>query len=643
MGVLLQMGLSAVVASLPATKGVAIGLAGIAASLEGAKRLSRRRRGRKTRSGEEGVILEKCSSVKWAGVTCEYREKGGSERTILKDAVGIAEPGRMMAIMGPSGSGKTTLLSALAGQMPKSKKVTLSGAIACEGGRVAFVPQEDVFYSQLTVEETLRMAASFKLAEGTTEEQRERRVQEVMKALSLTQCAGTLVGDSKTRGISGGEKKRLSIGLELLRQSEVPILCDEPTTGLDSFQAEKVMRVLRQLANSGRTVIITIHQPKSSIFGLFDDVVLISQGLTVFSGAIADAKTFFVERSGIPLPEQTNLSEFFLDVISIDFDNEAETRGNLMKLVRNFRDDAAQVARVVGKGPSGRRRAQACHKNFWHSVKLLYLRSFRQVARDRATNILRLTTNLNSAIVFGSIYWRMKRTQSTIQDRQGLLQVVAINTAMSSITKTLTAFSREKVVVDRERTKGDYQIGAYLVAKLAAELPVSAVFPIVFGALVYPMCGLNKEVAKFGKFLSLLTFESFTSSAIGLSVGSIVNSPEAANALGPAVMVLFIVFGGYYCREENVPIAFRWIPKVSLIRHAFEGLTKNEFSGLKFETKQPTDVATGEAALTRLGFGESSVSKSLVGLGRIMLFNYMFTYGMLKERKPEFQQPVASS
>jgi len=208
---------------------------------------------------------------------------------------------------------------------------------------------------------------------------------------------------------------------------------------------------------------------------------------------------------------------------------------------------------------------------------------------------------------------------------------------MASVTKTLTAFSREKIVVDRERTKGDYSVGPYLLAKLAAELPISAVFPLLFGAVEYPMCGLNKSLPKFGKFLGLVTVESFTSSAIGLSVGSLVSSPEAANALGPAVMVIFIVFGGYYCNPENVPLAFRWIPRVSLIKHGFEGLAANEFRGLSFETKLPTDVATGEQALQRIGFGESTVPKSLAGLGRIMLFNWMLTFHILKSKKPSFQ------
>jgi ABC-type multidrug transport system ATPase subunit len=592
-------------------------------------------------------------TIEWANLTCELKAKGEEKRDILSKAVGTATPGRMLAIMGPSGCGKTTLLSALAGQMPQSDAITLKGTILVDGKplkkgvgfSLAFVPQEDVFYSQLTVIETLRMAASFQLPEGMADEKKEERVQQVIKALSLSKCVNTIVGDNKTRGISGGEKKRLSIGLELLSDPSV-IIADEPTTGLDSFQAEKVMKVLRQLAQSGRTVICTIHQPKSSTFALFDDIVLLSEGLTIYSGQVNDAESHFLQAAGLSCPNNCNLAEFFLDCISIDTDTaeqEELSRKRVDTLVKAYSKEASDkiegiVARkknVSGDGKNYASRPQRC--GWWKQVKLLYFRSFRQVFRDKATNMIRITTNVNSALVFGSIYWRLKRTQSTIQDRMGLLQVSAINTAMSSITKTLTAFSRERVIVNRERTKQNYTAGPYLLAKLAAELPISAIFPILFGSVAYPMCGLNKNLTSFAKFLGLVTVESFTSSAIGLSVGSLVSSPEAANALGPAVMVIFIVFGGYYCYEDNVPRAFRWIPRVSLIKHAFEGLAVNEFTGLKFEANGPFDVADGKAALERIGFGDSTVAKSFTGLGRIMLFNYMVTYIILKEKKPKFQ------
>ncbi len=144
-------------------------------------------------------------------------------------------------------------------------------------------------------------------------------------------------------------------------------------------------------------------------------------------------------------------------------------------------------------------------------------------------------------------------------------------------------------------------------------------------------------MGRFARFLSLVTLESFAASSIGLAVGSAVPSAEAANALGPAVMVLFIVFGGYYVNSENVPWMLRWVPKASLIRHGFEGLCVNEFRGLTFDADKPTDLATGEDVLQRFGFARSTCWRSGIGLARVILFNYLLTYGTLANTKPKFQ------
>ncbi|GLI61524.1 hypothetical protein VaNZ11_003905, partial [Volvox africanus] len=202
------------------------------------------------------------------------------------------------------------------------------------------------------------------------------------------------------------------------------------------------------------------------------------------------------------------------------------------------------------------------------------------VVRDKATNVARAMSNLSSALVFGAIFFRMKRGQSSVQDRMGLLQVVAVSTAMSSLVKTLTIFPRERTIVARERARQAYGILPYLSAKLAAELPVGALFPALFGALVYPTCGLHPSLARFAKFLGILTLESFASQALGLAVSSVAPTTEAAVAIGPAVMLVWIVFGGYYVNAENVPSIFKWLPRASLIKQSFEALCINEFPGL---------------------------------------------------------------
>jgi ABC-type multidrug transport system ATPase subunit len=593
-------------------------------------------------------------TLRWHNISCQLETKGGDTKQLLSIAGSTARPGRLLAIIGPSGAGKTTLLAALAGQVPVSQRMRLSGSVTVNGTpidrsghRQGYVQQEDIFYSQLTVRETLTMAAHLRLPKTMSDSKRDKYVEDLISRLGLVKSADTIVGDAKTRGISGGEKKRLSIGCELIASPSL-VFADEPTSGLDSFQAQRVMQTLKDLASEGKTVVCSIHQPRSSIFEMFDDLLLLSEGQEVYMGPAAEAGAHF-EALGHPCPPHYNPAEFYADLISVDPTNpetEQRTRQRIQQLVDAFKQK--QAMRQLDDGGavpeddtalSQSSAADATPTAGWRrQFRLLLSRSWRQATRDKATNFARAGTNISSALIFGSIYFRMRRTQSTVQDRIGLLQVSAINAAMSSLVKTLNVFPRERTIVTRERSKKAYDVLPYFGAKLAAELPVGAVFPLLFGAVVYPLTGLNPRPSRFGKFLGILTLESFAASALGLAVGSVAPSTEAALAMGPAVMVIFIVFGGVYVNSENVPRALKWLPNISLIKHCFEALCVNEFRGLDFETRRrPGEVATGEQALERVGFGDSTIKGCALGQARVLVFAYWLTYNILKSRKPKFQ------
>ena len=181
---------------------------------------------------------------------------------------------------------------------------------------------------------------------------------------------------------------------------------------------------------------------------------------------------------------------------------------------------------------------------------------------------------------------------ASMQNRFGLLQVSTINAAMAALMKTLTAFTKEKTIVTRERANNSYGILPFFAAKIFAELPISSLFPLAFGCVVYPMTRLQPTVPKFMKFSYAIIMESFCASAMGLAISSVAPSTEAALAMGPGIMVLFIVFGGYYVNVETVPLCFRWINKCSLIREGFQCLCCNEFTGcLLYTSPSPRDYA----------------------------------------------------
>ncbi|XP_027097296.2 ABC transporter G family member 7-like [Coffea arabica] len=595
-------------------------------------------------------------TIKWTNITCSLSNKASkSVRFLLKGVSGEARPGRLLAIMGPSGSGKTTLLSILAGQVMASPRLHLSGLLEVNGQKIskrtykfAYIRQEDLFFSQLTVRETLSLAAEMQLEEISSVEERDEYVTNLLFKLGLVSCADSRVGDAKVRGISGGEKKRLSLACELIASPSV-IFADEPTTGLDAFQAEKVMETLRELALDGHTVICSIHQPRGSVYGKFDDIVLLAEGALVYAGPAQETVLDYFSKFGYLCPDHVNPAEFLADLISVDYSSSESVFASQKRIDALVESFSQQISSTLSATPLTREgyksstyiRKKSVVKRkvgWWRQFCLLLKRAWMQASRDGPTNKVRARMSIASAVIFGSVFWRMGRSQTSIQDRMGLLQVAAINTAMAALTKTVGVFPKERAIVDRERAKGSYGLGPYLLSKLLAEIPVGASFPLLFGAILYPMAGLHPTLSRFGKFCGIVTVESFSASAMGLTVGAMVPTTEAAMALGPSLMTVFLVFGGYYVNAENTPIVFRWIPRVSLIRWAFQGLCINEFRGLQFDHQQPFDIQSGEQALERFSFGGSTIKETVVAQSRILLFWYYTTYLLLERNKPKYQQ-----
>uniref|UniRef100_A0A0V0IN90 Putative ABC transporter G family member 7-like n=1 Tax=Solanum chacoense TaxID=4108 RepID=A0A0V0IN90_SOLCH len=408
------------------------------------------------------------------------------------------------------------------------------------------------------------------------------------------------------------------------------------------------METLRQLAQDGHTVICSIHQPRGSVYAKFDDIVLLSGGSLIYAGPARDEVLAYFSKFGYICPDNVNPAEFLADLISIDYSSRESVYSSQKRingLVESFSEKIPEVLYAT----SLVRDSSKTHVNFqkksisrkggwWRQFRLLLKRAWMQASRDGPTNKVRARMSIASALIFGSIFWRMGRSQTSIQDRMGLLQVAAINTAMAALTKTVGVFPKERAIVDRERAKGSYALGPYLLSKLIAEIPVGAAFPLLFGGILYPMARLHPTISRFGKFCGIVTVESFAASAMGLTVGAMVPTTEAALALGPSLMTVFIVFGGSYVNSDNTPIIFRWIPRVSLIRWAFQGLSINEFSGLQFEHQKTFDVQSGEQVLERLSFGGSRIGDTITAQSRILMFWYYTTYLLLEKNKPKYQR-----
>jgi ABC-type multidrug transport system ATPase subunit len=244
----------------------------------------------------------------------------GTGKTVLQGVSGSIKSGSLVAVMGPSGAGKTTLMNVMCG---RAHYGTVSGEMKLNGmsdniirhrKKVGFVPQDDTVHDDLTVYENLKFAAALKLPKGTSVAQRERIVEDTMQLLQIDHIKHSIVGGVESRGISGGQRKRVNIGLELVADPVVLFL-DEPTSGLDSTSAEVVLSALQGMTRAGMTVITVIHQPRYSIFERFDQVILMGNGQTVYSGPARGALPYF-QSLGFRITDNENPADFYMDVIA---------------------------------------------------------------------------------------------------------------------------------------------------------------------------------------------------------------------------------------------------------------------------------------------------------------------------------------
>lgn len=263
---------------------------------------------------------------------------------LLKNVSGIAYAGELLAVMGSSGAGKTTLLNVLAFRSPGGVQVSQSAVRSINGipvtakqirSQCAYIQQDDLFIGSLTAREHLVFQAMLRLDRHMPYKDKIQRVDEVINELALAKCQNTIIGvPGRIKGLSGGERKRLSFASEALTDPML-LLCDEPTSGLDSFMAHNVLQVLKRLAQKGKTIVLTIHQPSSEIFRLFDKLLLVAEGRIAFLGSSDNASRFFTSLNA-PCPTNYNPADFYVEMLAIVPGKEDESRLKVRKICDAF-------------------------------------------------------------------------------------------------------------------------------------------------------------------------------------------------------------------------------------------------------------------------------------------------------------------
>ncbi|KAJ0395884.1 hypothetical protein ATCC90586_008843 [Pythium insidiosum] len=431
-------------------------------------------------SGGLGMTKNQCT-LSWSNLSFAVNVKRSDaapegRKTILRDVSGRCAPGELMAVMGPSGSGKTTLLDILADRVSPSSG-TIDGTIEVNGEHrnskffrsvTSYVAQEDSLLGSFTVRETLTMAAKLSLPSSIDEATIKHRVEAVIDEMGLRVCENTIVGDIFRKGISGGQKRRLSIAMELLSDPSI-LLLDEPTSGLDSSSTYNVMKYITNLCQERKTVICTIHQPSSLVYDMFTSVMILSAGETVYCGPRRDALRHFAS-IGFECPTYSNPAEYFIELVNADFEGHAD----IPKLVGSYASSPA-AAKLTSQIIADRNavietKATAVEppsalRQFW---VLLYRNSLNNI-RNPGIYWVRLFMYFMLSFMVGTMYLSTNK-DITEDDMVPLLFYVQAFLVFMSVA-VLPFFIEQRAVFIRERANSSLNVGSFVVANFLAALP----------------------------------------------------------------------------------------------------------------------------------------------------------------------------
>jgi ABC-type multidrug transport system ATPase subunit len=434
-------------------------------------------------------------------------------KTILHPVTATFQAGLLNVIMGPSGSGKTSLLNTMALRLHSTLgtkyrsfgDMMFNGAVPSDSvirSVCSYVCQDDdALLPSLTVRETLRFAGGLRLPSHMSKEEKNRRAEDVLLKMGLKDCADNLIGSEFVKGISGGEKRRVSIAVQILTDPRV-LLLDEPTSGLDAFTASSIMEVLQGLAREGRTLILTIHQSRSDLFKHFGTVLLLARGgFPVYAGNGAGMIPHF-DALGFPCPITTNPADFALDLITIDLQHSAKEEASREK-VRSFITSwtSADFSSALQNPTTLATPAQLgalirAPAKFTTAFPLLVHRATINLRRQPPLLVARTMQVIGLAIILTLFFAPLKNDYYSVQNRLGFIQEFCAFYFVG-VLQNVAVYPAEKEVFYREHDDGAYGIEAFFLQYTICEVPFEIVTCIVFAALVDLGGGLPRTAGMF--------------------------------------------------------------------------------------------------------------------------------------------------
>ncbi|KAL4313651.1 hypothetical protein AHAS_Ahas15G0006400 [Arachis hypogaea] len=562
---------------------------------------------------------------------------------LLHDITGYAPKGCITAVMGPSGAGKSTFLDGLAGRI---KSGSLKGRVSLDGASVsaslikrtsAYIMQDDRLFPMLTVYETLMFAADFRLGPLSLADKR-HRVDNLIDQLGLSTSRNTYIGDEGTRGVSGGERRRVSIGVDIIHGPSLLFL-DEPTSGLDSTSAHSVIEKVHDIARSGSTVILTIHQPSSRIQMLLDHLIILARGQLMFQGSPNDV-TQHLTRMSRRVPKGENPIEHLIDVIQ-EYDQCEVGVEALAEFARYYTYSSEILAATptphssdytvnendyltpANGAASPEQLGPKFANSFLSETWILMRRNFINIRRTPELFLSRLMVLTIMGFMMATMFHNPKQNLQGITNRLSFF-IFTVCLFFFSSNDAVPAFIQERFIFIRETSHNAYRASSYTIAGLITHMPFLLLQASVYAAIVWFALTLRGPFYYFliVLFVSLLSTNSFV-----VFISSVVPNYILGYAAVIAFTALFFLFCGYFLSSHDIPVYWRWMNKISTMTYPYEGLLMNQYqTNITFGHNNGINI-TGFGILNNLHIGTEKYKKwENVGimLGWAVLYRLLF-------------------